>query len=143
MYCIYVHTQLYPHIHTTCTHSHVHIHTHTHTRARACAHTHNAYFVPSDSLSVVEQVLSAAQRPGQIELEVHSSNLLSVVKNGVEESLYQLQAFIEPSVDFCNRPQFREEFCIGYVRIGVVMHFIGHLLEKAAVSPSGVPETWD
>lgn len=93
----------------------------------------------SDSLSVVEQVLSAAQRPGQIELEVHSSNLLSVVKNGVEESLYQLQAFIEPSVDFCNRPQFREEFCIGYVRIGVVMHFIGHLLEKAAhfVDPPG------
>ena len=89
-------------------------------------------------MSVAEQVLSAAQRPGQIELEVHTSNLLAVVKNGIEESLYQLQAFIEPSVDFCNRPQFREEFCIGYVRIGVVMHFIGHLLDKAAVSISRV-----
>ena len=70
-----------------------------------------------------------------MELEVHSSTLVATVKNGVEESIAQLQAFIRPSVDFCNRPEFREEFCIGYVRIGVVMHFLGHLLESAAVSP--------
>ena len=60
--------------------------------------------------------------------------MVATVKNGVEESIAELQAFIRPSVDFCNRPEFREEFCIGYVRIGVVMHFLGHLLESAAVS---------
>ena len=65
---------------------------------------------------------------------MHNSTLVAMVKNGVEESIAQLQTFIRPSVDFCNRPEFREEFCIGYVRIGVVMHFLGHLLESAAVS---------
>ena len=85
-------------------------------------------------MSVVHQVLSGSQRPGAVELEVHSSTLVATVKNGVEESIAQLQTFIRPSVDFCNRPELREEFCIGYVRIGVVMHFLGHLLESAAVS---------
>ena len=70
---------------------------------------------------------------------MHNSTLVATVKNGVEESIAQLQTFIRPSVDFCNRPEFREEFCIGYVRIGVVMHFLGHLLESAAVSQPSQP----
>ena len=70
---------------------------------------------------------------------MHNSTLVATVKNGVEESIAQLQTFIRPSVDFCNRPEFREEFCIGYVRIGVVMHFLGHLLESAAVSQLSQP----
>ena len=79
-------------------------------------------------------MLGGSQRPGSIELEVHTSNLVSAVKGGVEGSLQQLQAFIDPSIDFANQTDFREEFCIGLVRIGIVHRFLQHLMFTTVVS---------
>lgn len=43
------------------------------------------------------------------------------------------QAFIEPTVSFSDKKQFRQHFCLRLVREGIVISFINHVLDTCHV----------
>ncbi|CAI8052278.1 Vacuolar protein sorting-associated protein 51 homolog [Geodia barretti] len=86
----------------------------------------------SDTLTSVRQALVTARRPSSQQddsLNGHCTALYASIKSGLESSLGQLKAFIEPTVSFSDKRQFRETFCLCLVREGIVISFINHVLD--------------
>eukprot|EP00731_Ephydatia_muelleri_P027800 Em0019g673a len=61
------------------------------------------------------------------------SGLYSTIRTTMEASLTNLKEFIRPTVGFSMRKEFRGEFCVAYVRAGIVMNVIDHILDEAMV----------
>eukprot|EP00731_Ephydatia_muelleri_P020952 Em0013g679a len=69
-------------------------------------------------------------------LQSHSLNdlcggLYATVRTTLEASLTNLKEFIRPTVGFSMRKDFRGEFCVAFVRAGIVMNVIDYILDEA------------
>jgi hypothetical protein len=61
-------------------------------------------------------------------LKDQCSSLYTSIKCGLDLSLTHLQEFISPDISFSSNKEFREEFCMTYVRQDVVVNFLNTVI---------------
>ncbi len=95
-----------------------------------------------DSLMAARQVLVAPRRlssdgDGDIDLAELNSKLLKALVDNVKTQLATLRFFVDPELTFAVKTYFRAKFGRFYVREGVLVAFLAHLIETAQVFCGG------
>lgn len=89
----------------------------------------------ADTLTKIRQTLSTPKLINQEESTKNLNELLNslvvTIVEKVKGVLQDLVVFLEPTVNFANKPQFKDSFCIDNVREGLIVCFLHHLTATA------------